>query len=86
MYNRTNEYGLVGFGSLCSEAKLEPIAELDTCKTASEHYGKSFGGFETLEIYPKGCYLEKNEHVYFNNHPLGNKISYANPICHRKGE
>ena len=40
---------------------------------------------ETESAYPRGCYHQKSNNVWFNNHPIGNRDSGSAPIC-RKGE
>ena len=79
------KFVLVGNGELCSESGFQIINDLNTCKSAAKIYGKAFGEYETADNYPKGCYIERNDHVYFNNHEIGRNISFATPICYRKG-
>ena len=72
-------------GKLCSESGFQIIDDFSTCRSAAEYFGKTIGEYETVDNYPKGCYLERNDHVYFNNHEIGEKIQFANPICFRNG-
>ena len=72
-------------GKLCSESGFQIIDDFNTCRSAAEYFGKTIGEYETVDNYPRGCYLERNDHVYFNNHEIGEKIQFANPICSKKG-
>ena len=67
------------------ESRLEILADFKACKSAAEFYGKTFAEIETVHNYPKGCYVEKYDNVYFNSHQIGSRSSLANPICKQKG-
>ena len=84
-FDISEDFVLVGNGTLCFESGFQRIEDLNSCKSAAEYYGKAFGEYETADNYPKGCYIERNDHVYFNNHEIGRNISFATPICYRKG-
>ena len=66
----------------CIDSQFNVINDLDTCKTAADYYGKIFGGPETFNNYPNGCYYEKNGRVYFNLHLYGKTNQRAGPICY----
>ena len=78
-------FRLSGNGTLCSESGFQIIDDFNTCRSAAEFFGKTIGEYETVDNYPRGCYLERNDHVYFNNHEIGEKIHFAKPICSEKG-
>ena len=84
-FDLNSNFHLVGNGTLCSESGFQIIEDFNTCRSAAEYFGKTIGEYETVDNYPKGCYLERNDQVYFNNHEIGEKIQFANPICSKKG-
>ena len=85
LVNWGSDYALVGFGKLCMESRLPILADFKECKSAAKFYDKTFAAIETDHNYPKGCYVEKYDYVYFNSHQIGSKSSLANPICKQKG-
>ena len=80
------DYGTAGYGKLCPDSGFETLADIKTCKSAAKYYGKDFGETESVGNYPKGCYVNSNDHVYFNFHPTGRKSSSANSICQGKSK
>lgn len=84
-FTEGKDYDTAGGGRQCMELGLLTIADIHTCKSAAEYYGKTFAELEKVDNFPKGCYIATNDHVYFNIHQTGKENSLADPICYLKG-
>ena len=84
----TNDIFIADVKSLCNESKGLVIDDKETCLIAislisDEEPKVQFRREENATNWPKGCYLASGD-IYFNKHSLGNRHSFARPICRKK--
>ena len=79
-------YAVLETNELCEKQNI-----IDTeieCKVAAMSTSSDDDGIintTASKWYPRGCYVNGIEEVWFNSHPVGKKTWIAAPIC-RKGK
>ena len=77
-------YSLTELGQTCEDIGLSLITDRKECIIAIESFGRTYDGDQTVEFFPKGCYVWVH-HVskigYLNKHKTGRGHKQAKAIC-----
>ena len=82
---KKSEYDFGRNGETSWDSRFQDISDEEVCQDAAKEHEKRFSEVEVASNYPRGCYLESNDYVYFNFHETGKRHSNAMPICRGKG-
>ena len=78
-------YCNTAFEKDCPSSGYKTLDNEKECKHASKVFGHLFGGGESVETFPKGCYIytfsSTEKAFYWNKHSSGGLNSDARSIC-----
>merc|ERR1712126_286077 len=70
-----------GWRSCSKQTGYEDIDDVKDCRKFASDARKSFRKTESSSSSPKGCYLYRNQAVFYNFHSTGGGRSDETPIC-----
>ena len=74
-------YALSDWNQTCSDLPKPRIQRENECIKASKSYGLSYLGAHTYANYPRGCFKNRNNHVYWNKHSTGSNYKDCQAVC-----
>ena len=77
-------YSLTELGQTCEDVRLSLITDRSECITAIEMFGRTYDSAQTVEYFPKGCYVwvhRVSKVGYLNKHKTGRAHKQAKAIC-----